>query len=120
MDSPVARYRVGEFDVAILSDGFINLDAGALMGVVPRVMWESTLGSKNVDAENRTRLALNCMVVRRGDDERLLAAEEVRRDVALVEIPQFPALILARMVVPGVEPAVLLCCHLRITRHFAF
>ncbi len=59
---------MGEFDVAVLSDGFINLDAGALMGVVPRVMWESTLGSKNVDAENRTRLALNCMVVRRGDE----------------------------------------------------
>lgn len=64
----IARYRVGEFDLAILSDGYMKLDAGAAMGIVPRVMWEPVLGRAQIDSEHRMRLALNCLLVRRGDD----------------------------------------------------
>lgn len=63
-----ARYTVGEFEIAVISDGYIKLDAGAVMGLVPRVMWEPIIGKENLDAEHRMRLGLNCMVVRRGDD----------------------------------------------------
>ena len=61
-------YRVGEFDIAIISDGTMRLDAGAVMGVIPRVMWEPIVGRENIDAEHRMELGLNCMLDRRGDD----------------------------------------------------
>ncbi len=64
----IAKYRVGEFDVAVISDGTMRLDAGAVMGVIPRVMWEPIVGRDHIDAEHRMQLGLNCMVVRRGAD----------------------------------------------------
>ncbi len=63
-----ARYRLGDFDIAILSDGFVRLDGGAVFGLVPRVMWEPIVGPEHVDAQHRIALGLNCMLVRRGDD----------------------------------------------------
>ncbi|MBI2766785.1 MAG: MBL fold metallo-hydrolase [Chloroflexi bacterium] len=63
-----ARYRVGAFDLAIISDGFIKLDAGAVNGLIPKVLWEPALGKENIDELNRMRMGLNCMVVRRGGD----------------------------------------------------
>lgn len=62
------RYRVGALDVAVICDGYIKLDAGAVMGLVPRVLWEPIIGRENIDAEHRMRLSLNCMVVRSGDE----------------------------------------------------
>ena len=67
VQTPV-RYTVGKLDIAVLSDGYIKLDAGAVMGLIPRVMWEPIIGKENLDAEYRMRLGLNCMVVRSGDD----------------------------------------------------
>lgn len=64
MDRP-AKYRVGDLDVAIVSDGVMRLDGGAVFGLVPRIMWEPAVGPENVDAEYRIPLSLNCMVVRR-------------------------------------------------------
>jgi glyoxylase-like metal-dependent hydrolase (beta-lactamase superfamily II) len=64
---PPARYRVGALDIAVISDGYLKLDAGAVMGLIPKVMWEPVIGRENVDAENRVKLGLNCMVVRSGD-----------------------------------------------------
>ena len=64
----IATYRVGDFDIAIISDGVFLQDAGAVMGVIPRVMWEPVIGREKVDADNRMELGLNCMVVRRGSD----------------------------------------------------
>ncbi len=67
VEGPV-RYKVGNMDVAVISDGYIKLDAGAVMGLIPRVMWEPVLGKDNLDAEYRMRLGLNCMVARSGED----------------------------------------------------
>lgn len=67
-----ASYRVGEFDIAVVSDGHIRLDGGAVFGLVPRVLWEPVVGSDLIDAEHRIPLALNCMLVRRGDDVMLV------------------------------------------------
>jgi glyoxylase-like metal-dependent hydrolase (beta-lactamase superfamily II) len=66
MEAPV-RYRVGDIDIAVISDGYIKLDAGAVMGLIPRVMWEPILGKENIDAEHRMKLSLNCIVARSGD-----------------------------------------------------
>ena len=63
-----ARYTVGNMEVAIICDGYIKLDAGAVMGLIPRVMWEPVIGSENIDAEHRMKLSLNCMVVRSGGE----------------------------------------------------
>ncbi|MCA9821267.1 MAG: MBL fold metallo-hydrolase, partial [Dehalococcoidia bacterium] len=64
----VRRYRVGEFEIAVVSDGEIRMDGGAVFGLIPRVMWEREVGVENIDAEHRVSQQLNCMVVRRGDD----------------------------------------------------
>lgn len=63
MQAPV-RYSVGNLDIAVVTDGYIKLDAGAVMGLIPRVMWEPILGKQNIDAEHRMKLSLNCIVVR--------------------------------------------------------
>ncbi len=62
------RYRVGNLEIAVICDGYIKLDAGAVMGLIPRVMWEPVIGKENLDAEHRMKLSLNCMVVRSGAD----------------------------------------------------
>ena len=62
-----ATYTTGEFDIAVVSDGHIKLDGGAVFGLVPRILWEPVVGSETIDAEHRIPLALNCMLVRRGD-----------------------------------------------------
>ncbi len=63
----VAKYRVGEIEIAIISDGHTRLDGGAVFGLVPRVMWEPVIGSENIDDQHRIPLGLNCMVVRHGE-----------------------------------------------------
>jgi glyoxylase-like metal-dependent hydrolase (beta-lactamase superfamily II) len=63
-----ARYTVGGFDIAVVSDGTFRLDGGAVFGIVPRVMWEPVIGSDRIDDKHRIPLGLNCMVVRRGGD----------------------------------------------------
>ncbi|MGE0601358.1 MAG: MBL fold metallo-hydrolase [Dehalococcoidia bacterium] len=67
METP-RRYTVGAMDVAVICDGYMKLDAGAVMGLIPRVMWEPIIGKENIDAEHRMKLSLNCMVVRSGED----------------------------------------------------
>lgn len=66
------RYRAGDFDIAIVSDGYIKLDAGAVNGLVPRVLWEPVIGKENLDEQHRMALGLNCMLVRRGSDVLLI------------------------------------------------
>jgi glyoxylase-like metal-dependent hydrolase (beta-lactamase superfamily II) len=67
-----ATYRVGDFDLAVISDGHLKLDAGAVFGLIPRLLWEPIVGKDNIDADYRIPLDLNCVVVRRGDDVLLI------------------------------------------------
>ncbi len=55
------KYRVGSLELAVLSDGYFRLDAGATFGVVPRVMWEPLVGP--LDEQHRMTLALNCLLL---------------------------------------------------------
>ena len=59
--SPSPQYRVGSRTVTVLSDGVIWLDAGAVFGLVPKVMWERVTGATN--DRNQIPLALNCLLM---------------------------------------------------------
>jgi len=52
---------LGEFELAIVSDGGFALDGGQMFGVVPKSLWEKKLPA---DARNRVRLGLNCLLVK--------------------------------------------------------
>jgi len=80
-----ARHRLGNLDLAILSDGVYYQDAGAVFGIVPRIMWER-LGIL-LNARYQMSLGLNSLLVRSdgknvlietgvGDKERPLAQTE--------------------------------------------
>jgi glyoxylase-like metal-dependent hydrolase (beta-lactamase superfamily II) len=48
--------------VALIQAGRFRSDAGALLGVVPRVMWDHLVAGE-IDAEHRLLQALNCLLV---------------------------------------------------------
>jgi glyoxylase-like metal-dependent hydrolase (beta-lactamase superfamily II) len=53
---------LGDCELLVVSDGVIRLDAGAMFGYVPRVMWEPLVGS--LDEQHRLSMGLNCLLVR--------------------------------------------------------
>ena len=57
-----ARHRLGSLDLLVLSDGTYYQDAGAVFGVVPRVMWER-LGIA-LNERHQMGLALNSLLLR--------------------------------------------------------
>ena len=57
-----ARYKLGRLDLAVVSDGIFYQDAGVIMGVVPRVVWEPVSGPPL--ERNLYPLALNSLLVR--------------------------------------------------------
>jgi len=102
-----ATYRVGDFDVAIISDGSMRLDAGAVMGVIPRVMWEPVIGRENIDASHRMELGLNCMLVRRGEDILLVDTGLGNKHEGAVRERMFPGdhgHLMARLAELGLTP----------------
>lgn len=87
---PPARYQVGDFDIAVISDGVVKLDGGAVFGLIPRVMWEPVVGSELIDEQHRIPLGLNCMVVRRGDDVLLVETGMGNKHSGAVREKSFP------------------------------
>jgi len=57
-----ARYQIGAVDFAVVNDGTYYYDAGAVFGVVPRVMWERV--TPPLDDRYRMPLGLNCLLLR--------------------------------------------------------
>ena len=57
-----ARYQIGAVDFAVVNDGTYYYDAGAVFGVVPRVMWERV--APPLDDRYRMPLGLNCLLLR--------------------------------------------------------
>ncbi|HEV7672523.1 MAG TPA: MBL fold metallo-hydrolase [Thermoanaerobaculia bacterium] len=57
--------RLGDLELTLVGDGEFRLDGGAMFGVVPKALWAHM---KVPDAENRIRMATNCVLVRRGSD----------------------------------------------------
>ena len=55
-------FRVGNFDLLVVSDGVIRQDAGATFGLVPRIMWEPYV--PDLDEKYRLPVGLNSLVIR--------------------------------------------------------
>ncbi len=55
-------FKVGDFELLVVSDGVIRQDAGATFGLVPRVMWERYV--PDIDEKYRLEVGLNTLVVR--------------------------------------------------------
>jgi len=63
--------RIGEVEVALVSDGVFRLDGGGVFGVVPRTLWAREAPP---DELNRVPLAGNCYVVSSGGRRTLIDA----------------------------------------------
>ena len=57
-----AQFKIGGVDLTVVNDGTFWQDAGAIFGVVPRLMWERL--PLQMDDRYRIPLALNCVLVR--------------------------------------------------------
>jgi glyoxylase-like metal-dependent hydrolase (beta-lactamase superfamily II) len=58
-----AKIKIGEFEIAMLSDGLWRNDGGCMFGVVPRELWQR---DHPADDRNRIRLNLTCPLIMRG------------------------------------------------------
>lgn len=57
-----ARYQIGAVHFAVVNDGLYYYDAGAIFGIVPRIMWERI--APPMDERHRIPLGLNCLLLR--------------------------------------------------------
>jgi len=55
-------FPLGDAQLLVVSDGVLRLDAGAVFGVIPRVVWGPLVGP--LDDEHRLPVGLNCLLVR--------------------------------------------------------
>ncbi len=55
-------FRLGDLELLVASDGILRLDAGAVFGLTPRVMWEPYV--PDLDEKHRLPMGLNCLLVR--------------------------------------------------------
>jgi len=55
-------FPLGKAELLVVSDGVLRLDAGAVFGLTPRVMWEPYAG--DLDDQHRLGVGLNCLLVR--------------------------------------------------------
>ncbi len=55
-------FRLGKLELLVVSDGVLRQDAGAVFGLVPRIMWERYAG--DLDDKYRMGLGLNSLLVR--------------------------------------------------------
>lgn len=79
-----ATFRVGGLDLAVVSDGLFLYDAGAVFGLVPRVLWEPFSGP--LDDTHRMSLGLNSLLVR--SQEKLILIETGLGDKAIGRVQQ--------------------------------
>ncbi|MBC8214607.1 MAG: MBL fold metallo-hydrolase [Candidatus Marinimicrobia bacterium] len=57
--------KIGKWDVYPLETGTFRLDGGAMMGSVPKVLWEKT---NSADKLNRINLAMRCLLLDDGEN----------------------------------------------------
>lgn len=63
METP-PQLKIGEFTVALLSDGIWRNDGGCMLGVVPRELWQK---EHPADSQNRIKLNLTCPLIIKGN-----------------------------------------------------
>ena len=57
--------NIGKWKVTVLETGDFRLDGGAMMGSVPKVLWDKT---NPADDQNRIDLALRCLLLDDGEN----------------------------------------------------
>lgn len=104
--------RFGSLHLDLIDGGRFRLDGGAMFGVVPKTLWEKKFPA---DAENRVRLASNCLLVRGPGWTALVEAgmgdkwdAKARRLYAIEERPTLPEGLAARGVRPDEVDALVL------------
>jgi len=63
------RFQCGEYAITILDLGMLQLDGGAMFGVVPKALWSRMV---EPDAANRIPLGLNCLLIEYRDEKMIL------------------------------------------------
>ena len=61
--------KIGKWNISILETGTFKLDGGAMMGSVPKVLWEKT---NPADSYNRINLAMRCLLLDDGENRVLI------------------------------------------------
>ncbi len=102
--APPDTHRLGNLDLHILSDGVFYQDAGAVFGVVPRVMWER-IADPPLDDQHRMPLGLNCVLVRSNDKLILIETGAGGKDATRRQAsPLSEGNLLAELAALGVPP----------------
>ena len=76
---PAARYHVGALPITVVSDGQSWQDAGAVHGLVPRVMWERVTDTLN--DQHQIPLGLNCLLLESDGKTVLIETGQGDKDV---------------------------------------
>jgi glyoxylase-like metal-dependent hydrolase (beta-lactamase superfamily II) len=96
------RLALGDFELAVFSDGTYYLDGGAFFGVVPKVMWSRKV---KADEQNRVVVGLNSLLVRTGKHNVLIETgigNELSEKMA--KIYGQPAKLLENLSAGGIAP----------------
>jgi len=78
----VPKYQVGGLTVAVVSDGTMWRDGGAVFGAVPKVMWSRVAESNE---RNEVPLGLNCLLVESNGKTVLIDTGYGDKNVALLK-----------------------------------
>jgi glyoxylase-like metal-dependent hydrolase (beta-lactamase superfamily II) len=97
-----ARMQLGEFELAVCTDGTYKLDGGAMFGVVPKPLWEKRAPA---DEQNRIVLGLNTVVVRTGKQTVLIETGIGNKQTAKMREIQCNQELLPRsLAIAGIRP----------------
>ncbi len=93
---------LGDFEIAIFSDGTYPLDGGALFGVVPKVMWSRKVLA---DEKNHVPTGLNSLLIRTGK-QNVLVETGIGNKLSerMIKFYGQPAKLLANLAAAGVAP----------------
>jgi glyoxylase-like metal-dependent hydrolase (beta-lactamase superfamily II) len=96
------RTHLGDFELAIVSDGTYFLDGGAFFGVVPKTMWSK---KAKPDELNRLDAGLNSLLIRTGEKNVLVETGIGNKlPEKLVQVYKQPAKLLDNLHAIGVAP----------------
>ena len=85
--------NIGKWKIYAIETGLFSLDGGAMMGSVPKVLWEKT---NPADELNRIQLALRCLLLDDGKNRILIESgmgdklESSFKERFHVEQPKYP------------------------------
>jgi glyoxylase-like metal-dependent hydrolase (beta-lactamase superfamily II) len=98
-----ARATLGDFEIAVCTDGTYLLDGGAMFGVVPKPLWQKRIAA---DDQNRILLGLNTVVVRTGQHTVVIeTGVGNKQPPKMQQIHQNQALLLKSLAAAGVDAA---------------